>query len=212
MSDYTRMQVPGRPGVRFRDVALPLGSREIELYSASAVDVLTSTGQGPTPYWAVAWPAGVGLARYLAERDLRGLAVLEVGCGVGISSLGAAVAGAQVLATDNETAALRLLHMNARRNHLPMRAAVADWRAWPLRARFPLVIGSDVTYEPAAFPALLQVLADSLAPGGKVLLTDPGRLSTTAFQQAATSAGWRWQMEELPPVGKQLVFLYHLHR
>lgn len=206
------MQVPGLPGVRFRDVSLPLGDREISLYTASAVDVLTAASQGPVPYWSVAWPAGVGLARYLASQDLRGQSVLEVGCGVGISSLGAAVAGAHVLATDNETPALRLLQMNARRNALSILSAVADWRAWPLRVRFPLVIGSDVTYEPAAFSALLEVLSHSLAPRGEVLLTDPGRLSTSAFQQTATSAGWSWQIEDLPPVGKQPVFLYRLRR
>src|SRR4051794_33001548 len=172
------MQVPGLPGVFFRDLRLSLEGRALSVYSASAVDVLSSRGSGEIPYWPVAWPAGLALARYLARLPLAGASILEVGAGVGISGLGAAAAGAHVLVTDNQPPALRLAMMNARRNGLPLRAAAADWRAWPLRGRFDRVVGSDVTYEPLAFDALLEVLDRTLRPGGEVLLTDPGRLMT----------------------------------
>jgi predicted nicotinamide N-methyase len=205
------MQVPGLPGVFFRDLDLQLTGRELRVYAASAVDVLSARGN-ELPYWPVAWPAGLALARYLAAQNLNGLSVLEVGCGVGISGLGAALAGANVLVTDNVPQALRLAAMNARRNRIPVRAAAADWRAWPLRSRFHRIVGSDVTYEPAAFDALLAVLGQSLLPGGEVLLTDPGRIMTSAFQKSAVEAGWTWEMETLPREGPQAVFLYHLRR
>ena len=209
---YTRMQVPGLPGVFFRDGALELGGRPLRIFSASSVDVLSAKTAGPIPYWCVAWPAGLGLARYLASQALAGARVLEVGCGVGISGLGAAAAGAEALVTDNEPAALRLAMMNARRNRLPLRAAAADWRDWPLQGRFDRVIGSDVTYEPAAFDALLAVLAQSLLPDGEVLLTDPGRMMSTVFQQRAIADGWSFETETLPREGPQAVFLYRLRR
>jgi 2-polyprenyl-3-methyl-5-hydroxy-6-metoxy-1,4-benzoquinol methylase len=215
---YTRLQVPGLPGVFFREMDLPLAGRELSILAASAVDVLTAPRRGRAaapdaiPYWCVAWPAGLGLARCLARQDLSGRTVLEVGCGVGISGLGAALAGAAVLVTDNEPASLRLAMMNARRNQVPLRASGADWRAWPVSGRFDRVIGSDVTYEVAAFDALLDVLARTLSPGGEVLLSDPGRLMTGAFLQRAAAAGWAWEMEQLPPEGPQAVFLYRLHR
>jgi predicted nicotinamide N-methyase len=207
---YTRLQVPGLPGVYFRDMSLELAGRTLSLYSASAVDVLSAQNRGPVPYWPVAWPAGLGLARYLARLPLVGRRVLEVGSGVGISGLGAALAGAKVLVTDNEPAALRLAAMNARRNGMRLRAAAADWRAWPLRARFDLAVGSDVTYLPEAFDALLGVLEASAS--GEVLLTDPGRGMTEGFRKRAVAAGWRWETEELPPEGPQAVFLYRLRR
>lgn len=213
---YTRMQVPGLAGVYFRDLPLQLQDRQLSVYAASAADVLSAPTSrritGETPYWCVAWPAGLGLARYLAALDLAGTSVLEVGCGVGISALGALAAGAKVLATDNEPHAMRLTAMNARRNRLPLRAAVADWRAWPLRARFDRIIGSDVTYAPPAFEPLLAVLDLALAPGGEVLLTDPGRLTSTAFQKRAIESGWRWETITLPREGPQPVFLYRLWR
>jgi len=206
------MQVPGLPGVFFRDLPVTLGPRTLSIYGASAVDVLGFRGRGPIPYWPVAWAAGLGLARYLAGQNLIGKRALELGCGVGISGLGAAVAGANVVVTDNQPPALRLARMNARRNEVPLRAAAADWRAWPFRERFDVVIGSDVTYEPAAFDALLAVLNEALAPGGEVLLSDPGRLMTSVFQQKAIAGGWSWQMTPLPREGTQSVFLYRLVR
>lgn len=203
--------MPGLPGVFFREMELTLAGRTLAILSASAVDVLGAAA-AEIPYWPVAWPAGLGLARLLAGRDLRGRRVLEVGSGVGVSGLGAALAGAEVLVTDNQPQALRLAMMNARRNRIPLRAAVADWRAWPLRGRFDLVAGSDVTYEPAAFGALLFVLDQALSPGGEVLLTDPGRLMTSAFQKRAMEQGWSWDAAALPHEGPQAVFLYRLAR
>lgn len=204
------MQVPGLPGVYFRDMALELAGRSLSVFSASAVDLYAAAPVNSIPYWAVAWPAGLALARYLAARDLRGLRVLEVGCGVGVSGLGAAAAGAETLVTDNEVAALRVAMMNARRNRLAMRAVAADWRGFGVRPRFDLVIGSDVTYDGAAFPSLLNVLSDTLAAGGEVLVTDPGRITTEAFRQEAQSSGWHWSTEPLPREGSQAVFLHRL--
>lgn len=206
------MQVPGLPGVFFRDLPLTLGERTLSIYGASAVDVLGYRGRGPIPYWPVAWPAGLGLARHLASLDLTGQRVLEVGSGVAISGLGAAIAGGDVVVTDNQAPALRLARMNARRNEVSLRAAAADWRAWPFRERFDLVVGSDVTYEPVAFDALLEVLDAALVNGGQVLLSDPGRLMTAVFQQKATAGGWSWEMTPLPHGGTQPVFLYTLRR
>lgn len=206
------MQAPGLPGTYFRDRVLDLGTKQLSLLSVSAVDLLSSRAPGELPYWCVAWPAGLGLARYLSTRCLFRTSVLEVGGGIGISGLGAALGGGDVLVTDNIPAALRMAAMNARRNKLNIRAAAADWRAWPIDQRFDLVIGSDVTYEPAAFGALLDVLAQTVRYDGEVLLTDPGRLTTGGFQQQAQAAGWYWETETLPHEGPQAVFLYRLRR
>src|SRR4051812_36106099 len=37
-----------------------------------------------TPYWAVPWPAGLGLARLVAREPPKGLRVLELGCGLAL--------------------------------------------------------------------------------------------------------------------------------
>ena len=45
------------------------------------------------PYWAELWPSGLALARHLASLPLRGRAVLELGCGLALPSLAAALGG-----------------------------------------------------------------------------------------------------------------------
>lgn len=207
-----QLPVPGLPGVYFREVTLQLAGRELRLLGAAPNDVLTSRAEGELPYWAVAWPAGLALARHLSQQPLAGVDVLELGSGAAIAGLGASAAGATVVATDNQPAALRLAALNTRRNDLSLRVVGADWRAWPLSRSFPLVVGSEVTYEPAAYPSLLATLAETVAPGGEALLSDPGRLSTEQFLQEAFEAGWNWTRTELPPEGRQAVWLYRLSR
>jgi predicted nicotinamide N-methyase len=52
------------------------------------------------PYWAELWSSGVALAHDVAGRSLRGASVVELGCGLGLPSIAAALAGGRVLATD----------------------------------------------------------------------------------------------------------------
>ena len=66
------------------------------------------------PYWAELWPSGVALAERVAELDLRGARVLELGAGLGLPSLAAALGGADVLATDWAEDAVELLRPTRR--------------------------------------------------------------------------------------------------
>src|SRR4051812_50149306 len=50
------------------------------------------------PYWAELWPSGVALARDVSSRSLRGARTLELGCGLGLPSMAAALAGGGGLA------------------------------------------------------------------------------------------------------------------
>ena len=52
------------------------------------------------PYWAELWPSGIALARHVVGLALAGRRVLELGCGLALPSFAAALAGADVLATD----------------------------------------------------------------------------------------------------------------
>ena len=52
------------------------------------------------PYWAELWSSSLALAHDVARRSLRGARVLELGCGLGLPSIAAALAGGRVLATD----------------------------------------------------------------------------------------------------------------
>ncbi len=79
------------------------------------------------PYWADLWPSAVALARAVAARPLTGLRVLELGCGLGLPSLAAALAGARVLATDWSGDAVAFAAANAARNGLRVETQVCAW-------------------------------------------------------------------------------------
>jgi predicted nicotinamide N-methyase len=126
------------------------------------------------PYWAELWPSGVSLAEHVATRDLRGLRVLELGAGLGLPSLAAALGGADVLATDWAEDAVALLQANAARNDIRLRAEVARWDE-PERfgSGWDLVLAADVLYEQRNADQLLALLPRLAAT--EILLAEPGR-------------------------------------
>lgn len=194
------------------------GGVRLDLLSVPDVDLLIDDDLDldRPPYWAVTWPSARALARQLVRSGERGrplfppgTPVLELGCGAGLVGLVAARLGARVVQTDYIAPALTLAGVNAERNALPsLRRVAADWRHWPLRATFPLVLASDVTYEGDFHAALADVLDRSLAPGGVALLADPGRLPSLSFFAALERDGWKVTVSELP----EEIFLYRVTR
>jgi predicted nicotinamide N-methyase len=127
------------------------------------------------PYWAELWPSGLALARHVAGLDLAGTKVLELGCGLGLPSLAAALRGADVLATDWAADAIELLRTNAERNGAPLRVARVRWsEPEPLLRAAPwdLVLGADLLYEERNAEQLAALLPRL---GGDTLLAEPGR-------------------------------------
>ena len=91
-------------------IGLPIG--EIALNRPrDAEALLTEEGfekEEFLPYWAELWASGVALAHDVARRALRGARVVELGCGLGLPSIAAALAGGRVLATDWSPDAVRV--------------------------------------------------------------------------------------------------------
>ncbi len=159
------------------------------------------------PYWAELWPSGLALAEELARRRPAGSRVLELGCGLAVPSIVAALEGADVLATDWSPDAIAVLPRNAGRNGARLRSALVDW-AEPARllagAPWDLVVGSDLLYERRNLPLLLGLLP-RLVDGGEVLLADPGRPALAGFLETAARS---FEVESAP--GR--VTLYRLRR
>ncbi len=135
------------------------------------------------PYWAELWPAATLLAEGLP--DVAGLRVVELGCGLGVTSLVAAARGADVTATDWAADAIELLRANASRNGIALRAEVRDWRQ-PWDERFDLALAADVLYERRNVEPLLERLLE-LAPTALVGLA--GRPYEQEFLRLAEASG-----------------------
>jgi predicted nicotinamide N-methyase len=145
------------------------------------------------PYWAELWPSGVALARALSGRALRGARTLELGCGLGTASIAAALAGGRVLATDWSEDAIAITRRNAERNGASLRTercTFADTPGLAGEGAWDLVLAADVLYERRNVDPLLEVFPRLLAPGGQVLLADPGRPAVPEFLERVRVAGW----------------------
>ena len=131
------------------------------------------------PYWAELWPSARALAGRLARRRLAGLRVVELGCGVGLPAIVAALGGADVLATDWYEPALAFTRANAAAAGARVGTMAVDWRNPPpallSRGAADLVIGADLLYEERNGPALAALLPRLLPPGGEALIADPRR-------------------------------------
>ena len=146
------------------------------------------------PFWAELWPAGVALARAIAVRPLVGRRVLELGCGLGLASVTAALAGASVLAVDRSPEATAYAAVNAARNGVTLNTAVCafDQPERLLReAPWDLVLAADVLYEQRNVPVLVWLLPRLVDATGEVWLADPGRPMLSRFLAAVDAAGWR---------------------
>ena len=111
------------------------------------------------PYWAELWPSAIALGRVVAARELAGLRVLELGCGLGLPSVVAALRGAEVLATDWSDEALAVAALNAERNGARIETARLAWAdAVPAGGPWDLIIGADLLYERRNVDQLLALL------------------------------------------------------
>jgi predicted nicotinamide N-methyase len=165
-----------------------LAGREIVLLRPPSADELIDEDafdeEEFLPYWAELWPSGVALAEAVAALDVRGARVLELGAGLGLPSLAAALGGAEVLATDWAEDAVALLRLNATRNGIPLNAERVRWddQAALLEAGpWDLVLGADLLYEQRNAEQLLELLPRLRA---EILLAEPGRPFARSFLAA----------------------------
>jgi predicted nicotinamide N-methyase len=157
------------------------------------------------PYWAEVWPSGIALARHVAGLDVANRSVLELGCGLGLPSLAAALAGATVVAADWAADALVLLRRNAERNAAALTTTLLDWRE-PAElggSRSDLVLAADVLYEERNAAPLVTLLLDVVAADGEALVADPGRRHAELMLDGIVTAGWSVEeiADELIPRG-----------
>jgi ETFB lysine methyltransferase len=143
------------------------------------------------PYWADVWPSSIVLAEKLLELDGAGRTALELGCGVGLSTLAATSAGFDVLSTDYYEDALDVTRANVFRNlGMIARTRMVDWRHFPEDlGRFDLVFASDVLYEKEYAELLPLLLRRLLVSGGIALIADPGRVAAPVFVEACATRG-----------------------
>ena len=142
--------------------------------------------------FGVLWTAGEVLARHVFDRDTDGLRILEVGCGLGLSSLVLNHRNADITATDYHPEAGRFLAKNTQLNgytDIPfVRTGWADEESD--LGTFDLIIGSDLLYEREHSALLSSFIDQHAATSCTVLLTDPGRGNQNRFSRDMEALGY----------------------
>lgn len=150
----------------------------------------------PAALWSLfgqLWPAGVELARESLSYRIDGKRILEIGCGLGLSSLVLKKRGADITASDHHPLASQFLAHNARLNGLkPIPYSDLAWERPQDRAigKFDLIVGSDVLYERDHIASLLNLIRNYATPEAEVLISDPGRGHCGPFAASMLGAGF----------------------
>lgn len=171
-----------------RDRTATVAGRELRLTQVRDIDELLDRmdvldEDERLPYWAELWPSALALAELLlTERVATGRSCVEIGCGLGLVGLAAALSGGRVTLTDYDDDALRLAELNLRQNGVTGADFThLDWRTPSLGRTFDVVLAADVLYERRSLEPVLGAVETLLSPSGTAWIAEPHRQVARAF-------------------------------
>ncbi len=145
---------------------------------------LGEDGSAEFPFWLKIWEASVVLANFLSRIPKDGdKEWLEIGAGMGVTGIFAAVFGHRITITDHSEDALKFARANAMLNGLEnIKFALLDWTRPAVTHQYDYIIGSEVIYKEDLFEPLMHVFKTLLLPGGTIFLAgDVTRRSPLKF-------------------------------
>ena len=129
------------------------------------------------PVFGVVWPSSQVLANHMLNFDIVGKRILEIGCGIGLSSLLLNQRNADITATDHHPEVERFLERNTLLNNGKSIAYErVDWADDQSNlGLFDVIIGSDLLYEDQHIALLAYFIQNHAKPQSEVIIVDPGR-------------------------------------
>lgn len=146
------------------------------------------------PLFGIVWPSSVVLAHFILDYDTAGKRILEVGCGMALSSLLLNKKSVDITATDHHPEVGKFLQRNTLLNDdTPIDFERVDWADKnDDLGDFDLIIGSDLLYEDQQIELLAQFIERHAKPGCEVVLVDPGRGRKTKLGKRMLELGYTY--------------------
>ncbi|MFW2372895.1 MAG: class I SAM-dependent methyltransferase [Gammaproteobacteria bacterium] len=150
------------------------------------------------PLFGVVWPASRILAATVCSYNLDNKRVLEIGCGIALSSIVLHQMGIDITASDYHPLAKEFLNKNVLGNKLPpIKFETGNWEVEnPLLGKYDLIIGSDVLYEPAHSENVSSFIDKHSAIDSEVIIVDPNRGNRAIFTKKMIQLGYTHHFEK----------------
>ncbi|RBQ30898.1 histidine kinase [Arcobacter sp. FW59] len=174
-------------GIRFKYQTIEFGEEDIHIRTLKDTQQFSDTdnvaenlgiSSATWPLFGVVWPSAEVLANYIQDYDFKNKRILEVGCGIGLSSLILNKLHADITATDYHPEAENFLDVNTELNNdeeIPF--VRVDWNKIYSEklGKFDLIIGSDLLYERGHVELLSSFINAHANSNCKVILVNPNR-------------------------------------
>ncbi|WP_036590926.1 class I SAM-dependent methyltransferase [Oceanospirillum maris] len=150
------------------------------------------------PLFGIVWPSGQVLAHFMSSFDVDSKRILEVGCGIGLTSLMLNQRDADITATDYHPNAGAFLATNALLNKGAVIPFIrTGWEdADSGMGDFDLIVGSDLLYEREHVALLASFIEQHALQKCQVVLVDPGRGHHARFSKRMVALGFEHQQHK----------------
>jgi predicted nicotinamide N-methyase len=144
------------------------------------------------PLFGSIWPSSIVLSHYVNGLETKGQRILEVGCGMALTSLLLHHKKNDITATDYHPEAERFLKYNTNLNETSQIPFFrADWKKKnESLGTFDLIIGSDLLYEDAHITDLSSFINRHSSTVADFILVDPGRGRKNKMKRAMHDFGF----------------------
>jgi predicted nicotinamide N-methyase len=187
--------------LRFRYQTLEFGDTDIHVKTlrdrqqfsdADGIAENLGISSASWPLFGIIWESSEVLAHLMHDFEIENKRILEVGCGIGLSSLVLNNRFADITATDHHPEVEAFLKENTLLNQgnvIPFtRTGWAD-EASDL-GLFDLIIGSDLLYERDYFELLSAFIDQHANKNCEVIIVDPGRGQHAKFSKKMVALGY----------------------
>jgi predicted nicotinamide N-methyase len=144
------------------------------------------------PLFGVLWDSGAVLANEMATFEIEGKHILEVGCGMALSSLLLNARHAGITATDIHPEAGNFLIENVRLNDgIKIPYSRASWKdITKSLGESDVIIDSDILYECEHISLLSDFIERHAKPCCEVIMVAPVRFNHAAFSKRMVTLGY----------------------